>query len=249
MLRDVRLLCAGYSRVDWSIFKTGNPAGQLVRAPAWMYLLRSDDAVMLVDTGMPKSCIDNGNYFADPSGEPPLIVPEMRPEDWVEQVLERQGLTVADIDGLISTHWHFDHAGGNQLFRRQPILVHPLEIEGGRAGAYPPECSDLSLDYRTITDGYRPMPGVTLLHTPGHTPGHLSVYCEPQGLRPILLTIDAAYTTDNWQSEIPGAQEDPELGRRSVTRLKEMAAAANAAVFFGHDPDQASEAAWQPLLG
>ena len=248
MLQEVQLLCAGYSRVDWSIYKMGNPAGRLVRAPAWMYLLRSTDGLLLVDTGMPKACIGNGHYFDEP-GQPPMIVPEMAPHDWVDEVLARQGVGVPDIDALISTHWHFDHAGGNQLFRRQPVYVHPREMEAGRSGAYPPECSDPTLDYRPIGDDYQPTPGVTLLHTPGHTPGHLSIYLEPQEGRPILLTIDAVYTLDNWQSDIPGSQEDPDTGRRSVARLKDVARSTGAAVFFGHDPDQQHEAFWQARMG
>ncbi len=248
MLQEVRLLCAGYSRVDWSIFKMGNPTGTLVRAPAWMYLLRSTDGLMLVDTGMPKACIDNAHYFDEP-GQPLMIVPEMGPDDWVERVLARQGLEVQDIDAVISTHWHFDHAGGIQLFRHQPIYVHPLEMAAGRTGAYPPECSDPTLNYRPIGDGYQPTPGVTLLHTPGHTPGHLSVYLEPAAGRPILLTIDAVYTLDNWQSDVPGEQADPETGRRSVARLKEVALSGDAAVFFGHDPEQEHESFWRTQMG
>ena len=248
MLRDVLLLCAGYCRVDWSIFKLGTRSGRLVRAPAWMYLLCSDDGLMLVDSGMPHACIGNPDYFRDPNGEPPLIVPEMREENWVERVLGRVGVSVADIDALISTHWHFDHAGGNQLFREQSVLVHPQEMAAAKAGSYPPECSDPTLDYRIVEDGHQPMPGVTLLHTPGHTPGHLSVLAQPAGKRPLLLTIDAVYTVENWESDIPGAQVEPEIGRRSVNRLKQVARDTDAAVFFGHDPEQSREVYWQPWL-
>lgn len=248
MLREVKLLCAGYCRVDRSQFVLGDPVGELVRAPAWMYLLRSDDALMLVDTGMPLECVGNAGYFDDPE-DAALIVPEMRAEDGVQQVLARQGVAISDIDALISTHWHFDHAGGNRFFREHPILVHPAELEAARQGAYPPECTDMTLNYRLVEDGHEPMPGVTLVHSPGHTPGHMSVHLRREGQRPILLTIDAAYTRRNWDTNMPGAMVDPELGRKSVTRLREIALADDAAVFFGHDPGQAEEPGWQPLFG
>lgn len=246
MLRELNLLGAGHCLIDQSQLLTGDPSGTLLRIPIWMYLLRTDDALFLVDTGMPPRCIDNENVFGA-LREGDRILPQMTADDMVDAVLRRRGLRPQDIDSLISTHWHFDHAGGNSLFRNQPILVHSGELDAASRGAYPPECRDMTLDYRLVEDGDEPVPGVTLLHTPGHTPGHLSLLVRVEGLKPILLTIDASYTRRNWDLDIPGAMMDPETGRRSVSRLREIAQATDAAVFFGHDAAQAQEPFWLTL--
>ena len=246
---ELWILRAGSCLVDWSVVVRGEPRGRLVTFPVWMYLLRGPDALALVDTGMPTRCIGDDRFF-DGTDDESLILPRMTEADTLEAVLGRQGVQVSDIDFLISTHWHFDHAGGNQAFRGKPILVHPDEIACAQAGhPYPPECRHMSLDYREVRDGDSPLPGVRLLHTPGHTPGHLSLLVDPADAAPVLLTVDAVYTEVNWLQDIPGAMADSSLGERSVQRLREIAKSSGAQVFFGHDPAQCDRMEWQALRG
>ncbi len=244
MLRDVRFLNMGWCLIDRSQLVTGHPVGDVVRIPIWAYLLRGDDALLLVDSGMPAGCIGNERYFGEM--EPgDLIMPQMQAEDMVDRVLARQGVRLEDIDEVIFTHAHFDHAGGSGLFHGTRILAHPDELEALRAEPELPEWIDLGLRYETVQDGLEPIPGVKLIHTPGHTPGHMSLLLRPKGVRPILLTVDAVYTRHNWEADILGAMTDADLGQASVARLRAIAAAEDAAVFFGHDPDQAKEPFWQ----
>lgn len=247
MLREVRLLSAGRCRIDQSELMTGDPEGTMLLIPIWMYLLRADDALLLVDSGMPAGCIDNERFFAAEDGGD-RILPQMSADDFVDRVLARQGLSVADVDAMISTHWHFDHAGGSSLLREKPVFIHQAELDTATGKLNLPPWVDLSLDHRAVDDGFQPVAGVTILHTPGHTPGHLSLLLKPAGGRPLLLTVDASYTRRNWETNAPGAMVDPALGQESVLRLKEIARAEDAQVFFGHDASQANEAAWRALV-
>jgi N-acyl homoserine lactone hydrolase len=248
MLRDVRFLNMGSCLIDRSQLVTGHPVGDVVRIPIWAYLLRGDEGTWLVDTGMPMGCIGNERYFGEM--EPgDLILPQMTDEDMIDRVLVRAGLRLRDIGEVIFTHAHFDHAGGSALFQDARVLAHPDEVAALRQDPELPEWIDLGLRYEAVQDGFEPMPGVRLIHTPGHTPGHLSLLLRPQGGRTILLTVDAVYTRRNWDEDILGAMTDRARGQASVERLRAVAAAEDAAVFFGHDPDQATEAFWCSFIG
>jgi N-acyl homoserine lactone hydrolase len=248
MIRRLSLLPAGTCLVDASVLTPDRPRGELLPTPIWIYLVEGADARFLIDTGMPETTVGRPDYFAGTEDEG-LILPQATAEDMVPAVLRRRGLSLRDVDAVVSTHWHFDHAGGNRLFRGTPILVHPAEVEAARAGSYVPECKDLTLDYHYVGDQEEPVPGLVLLHTPGHTPGHLSLLVRREAAPPVLLTVDAVYTRANWDRDVPGAGRDAEAMRKSMARLREIARETGAHVFFGHDRAQAEEPSWHALIG
>ena len=76
------------------------------------------------------------------------------------------------------------------------------------------------------------------MYTPGHSPGHQSLFIETEQSGSILLTIDASYTKENFEDEVPFAGFDPELALSSIKRLKEVVAKEKPIIFFGHDIEQ-----------
>ena len=102
---------------------------------------------------------------------------------------------------VVMTHLHYDHASGATQFPGATFLVERREWDaasngGFRQGYHRPHL-DPSLRWRVIDvepeadlfgDG-----SVRLLHTPGHTPGHLSLLLRLAGGERLLLTADAAY--------------------------------------------------------
>ncbi|CUB09652.1 N-acyl homoserine lactonase [Bacillus cereus] len=82
------------------------------------------------------------------------------------------------------------------------------------------------------------VPGVRLLYTPGHSPGHQSLLIETEKSGLVLLTIDASYTKENFEDEVLFAGFDSELALSSIKRLKEVVMKENPIVFFGHDIEQ-----------
>lgn len=245
-VRRLRLLPAGRCEVDASVL-TGAPRGRLLRLPIWMYLVETTDSLFCVDTGMPRACVGNRDYFRG-SEDDGLIFPDMRPEDAAEAVLARAGLAPADVDAVVATHLHFDHGGGIQAFEEVPVLLHAEEHARALRGECLPECFPAGPTYRPVGgDVHELAPGLTLIHTPGHTPGHLSVLVQLDEGAPVLLTVDATYTRGNWEGA-PGSWSEPERGRASVDRLREIARDCGARVFFGHEPGQAAEPEWQPFV-
>lgn len=238
-VQKLSLLPAGRCLVDQSALNTNLERGKLIDLPIWSYLIETNEGPILVDTGMPLACAEDARGYFGVEPEEIGIVPKMRREDGILQVLSRTGYQPEDLLSIVSTHWHFDHAGGNRLFPTTPILVQRAEYEAALNNPdYPEDCRDVNLSYRLIEGDYEVVPGVRLLFSPGHSPGHQSVWVETAKSGSILLTIDAAYTGENFEKEVPFAGSNPEQALESIRRLKKTAAEENAKVFYGHDPEQ-----------
>ena len=100
--------------------------------------------------------------------------------------LEKRGLTPEDIDQTVMSHAHWDHSQNYDLFRHAPMLVHQSE----RKYAHHPHKNDWATpawtgamiefqpDILEIDEGYEIEPGVRVIHTPGHSPGSISILVE-----------------------------------------------------------------------
>ncbi len=108
-------------------------------------------------------------------------MPMIRKTDWPNWVS-----AVEDIDILILTHTHFDHAGNTADFANTRILIHKDAHAFGRErwdqgipGGIPALADDGSaLQYELFEGDLELAEGLTLLETPGHAPGHLSLLVE-----------------------------------------------------------------------
>lgn len=112
---------------------------------------------------------------------------------------------------VINTHGHADHIGANGRFGL-PIMVHRLDVPFlsnpkknlsailGMAISSPPAS-------RVLEDGDKLYAGDLLLeiiHTPGHTPGSISVKCED-----LVFTGDALFNEGIGRTDLPySSQED-----------------------------------------
>lgn len=160
---------------------------------------------------------------------------------------------------ILLTHAHFDHVGSLQTLADDwdvPVYAHPLErphLDGN--ASYPPAAPEVGggtmatlspLFPRGSThlrarvhdlpaDGELPMlPGWRWLHTPGHTPGHVSFWKEQ--LR-VLIAGDA-FTTTQQESAYDAVTQRPELhGPPAYFTTDWRAAEASIAVLADLEPD------------
>ncbi|MEQ2468460.1 quorum-quenching N-acyl homoserine lactonase AiiA [Niallia sp. Sow4_A1] len=242
MIEKLYWLPTGKLTLDHSSLNQKLEPGKLVTLQIWSYLLETKDGPILIDTGMPESFIENPGYF-DYTPFEGLFLPDMRKEDHILSVLDRIGYKPDDIQAIISSHLHMDHAGGNPLFPKTPIFVQQAELDVsiGNEGYAPPECTQADLNYKAIQGDYELMPGIQLLFTPGHTPGHQSILVTTKQSGPILLTIDLAYTKENYEDDIPFATFDQQIATESIRKIKNlMAEIRPTRIFYGHDLDQAT---------
>lgn len=106
--------------------------------------------------------------------------------------ITRLGLDPAKITTVILTHCHIDHVGGAHDFKKRfgpRIVMHELDagaVERGdnrmtAAYWYGVAFAPLAVDVKISGEEQRlkfPRGDVVCLHTPGHTPGSISVYTD-----------------------------------------------------------------------
>jgi len=77
---------------------------------------------------------------------------------------------------------------------------------------------------------------VTLLSTPGHTPGHQSLLVHLARTGWIVLSGDAAHWRDNWDNDrVPSINTSAEQTHASHARLVEVLADKKAQLWINHD--------------
>jgi N-acyl homoserine lactone hydrolase len=82
---------------------------------------------------------------------------------------------------LANCHLHVDHSGGNRLFPDRPIFAQGLEYEAAHEPDYtvPEDVADFPGATFELHDGEADMlPGIRIVPTPGHVPGHQSLLVE-----------------------------------------------------------------------
>jgi N-acyl homoserine lactone hydrolase len=240
----VRLYILDLGRCDvdkGAVLTPGSGDGTRIQIPIVGYLIQTGDGRnILVDTGIHRK------HIADPlathRGKPfaKVLTVMMRPEDDIANRLGEIGLRPDDVDVLVSTHFHFDHAGNHADFGRARILVQRECYEAARSSdRYPRDLFDLPHLHYEMVDGDTDIaPGVRLLETSGHVPGHQSVLVRLPKTGSVILAIDAIYTPENVETDNWGVYTDPDRARASARRLVELASAEGALLIYGHDPAQ-----------
>jgi glyoxylase-like metal-dependent hydrolase (beta-lactamase superfamily II) len=195
----------GHGRIDKLAMFEGASAEAWKLHPEWLdeggrvvvsiggFLVQTGDRTILVDTGY-------GEHAVEFPGFGPFVGGSLM------RNLAATGVEPRDIDTVIYTHMHLDHVGwtsrvlnGNRglTFSRANHLVMAPEWEfwnSAEAGPYSATGPDLEevrqpLESRTdfVRDGQVIAPGVNVIGTPGHTPGHLSLVVSSGPERAIIL--------------------------------------------------------------
>ena len=157
---------------------------------------------------------------------------------------------------VLLTHGHIDHiAGVSALRNRYPeikVYIHNLDAEmltepkinlsAMTGSAFVTEAEDVSLKERDIID----LAGVKLLvlHTPGHTPGGISLYSKEDG---VVFVGDTLFADSIGRTDFPGGSTSQLLGsvREKLFTLPE-----ETQVYPGHGPATtiAAEKAHNPFF-
>lgn len=259
---EVSVVCEGYAPldladempgadVDWDAERSRHPWAYHERTWPWhvhAFALRTPTGLVLVDAG---------------------VSPLSPIEPWAEHAPLEDALSLVRVDPVdvrmvIHTHLHADHAGGSVVggeprYPNAIHVVHPADWSHfeGPSSSYnarrPMErlrelgMLDLDPEDRAVR------PGIEVVHSPGHTPGHRSVVLT-DGDETLLLTGDLLHTPIQIARPAHPSNHDvdAEEACRSRMRLVGQAQADRWLVgvsHFAHPFGRVGSSGWEGHLG
>jgi N-acyl homoserine lactone hydrolase len=223
--------------------------------PIYAWAIETSEGTIVVDTGETARTALPG-YF--PRWHPYFwlaVQLSVTPEQEVGPQLRGLGIDPLDVRKVVLTHLHTDHAGGLEHFPRAEILVSQREYRGavglaGQVRGYLPhrwpqwfqphfiefqassDCAPFERCAPLTADG-----AVTIVPTPGHTPGHVSVIVR-DGDTHYFLAGDTTYTQAALRDHlVDGVSPNPAAALRTIQNILGFAKQHPTVYLPAHDPE------------
>ncbi len=188
--------------------------------PAHVFLLHTDDGLVLVDTGFGTGdAADPGRRIGPVKA---ILRPELEERHTVLAQLRARGHDASDVTHVVLTHLDIDHAGGLSDF--PDAVVHTTADEHAAAVTAPDALDKRRYrpaqlehgprfelhggrgdEWRFGLTGHEVLPGVVLVPMPGHSRGHAAVAVETSdGV--VLHAGDAVFDASHVADATPGGR-------------------------------------------
>jgi N-acyl homoserine lactone hydrolase len=225
--------CGHISAPDQSRWSSGVNVGVPIELSDNCYLIHHGHHWFLWDTGLADAIAANPDGVKGANG---FVM--KKPKTLAGQ-LNELGLTPSDITAIAISHTHPDHIGNVELFPQAMLYVQKAEYDWpGEGGAprFKPEhpVTKLDGDFDVFGDG-----SVTIISTPGHTPGHQSLLVRLPKTGAVVLSGDVVHFKDNWDNRrVPAFNFSKEQSAASMQRIADILAKDHAQLWINHDEPQ-----------
>jgi N-acyl homoserine lactone hydrolase len=223
--------CGHNAALDQSRWSPGVNVGKPIEFSDNCYLIRHGKNWLLWDTGFPDRFAEN-----------PVTTPVGTASRAKTLAAQLAGVDVktSDIAFVAVSHTHGDHVGNVDLFPSSTLLIQKAELEWAFApDKQPPFKKDrpvreLEGDLDVFGDG-----SITIISTPGHTPGHQSLLVHLSKTGWVILSGDVAHFKDNWDNRrVPSMNVSGEQTQASMKRIADLMAEKHAQLWINHDLPQ-----------
>jgi N-acyl homoserine lactone hydrolase len=210
-----------------------------------IYLIVHPRGSLLFDTGLGDRYFGrpfNENLLGDPPSPAPLQSFVLVTKTLKSQ-LEQIGYPPPKINYLALSHPHVDHIGNANDFAGATFLIHKgdydmmfgpnVQVNPAYAALKNSKTKIIEGDYDVFGDGT-----VVLLFTPGHTPGHQSLYVKLPKTGAVVLSGDLYhYPEDLKLDSMPDREKAPGITEASRKKLQDFLAKTGAQLWIGHAID------------
>ncbi|GAA0277240.1 N-acyl homoserine lactonase family protein [Halobacterium noricense] len=247
-----------FDTADWdyeySSMVRGEQPGETYASPCPCYLVDHPEGTVLVDTGVDPAMVADpehyGNYGAPQAADHTADI-ETNAGRRASALLTDVGYSPEDVDVVVLTHLHLDHAGDVKSFADAEIVVQQAELEYAWWPADPFQ-RDLYLEgdfgvLRSPEFDVTPVEGrydvfgdgaIECVPTPGHTAGHQSVKVDLENEGTVVLGGDVAFLETAYEADRqPSFAWDTETAIATARRLRNDAQRWDADVYLAHDRD------------
>jgi N-acyl homoserine lactone hydrolase len=242
-----RLDCGRSLANDESVWTPGENAGRSIEFSSTCWLIKHGNEWLLWDAGVPESAHNDPRGW---STLPKLIVYHL--DKTLTDQLAEIGLKPSDIGRVAISHTHGDHIGNVGLFPDSTIMMQRAEYNWINSPNGPNDnVNQLMALAREllgtpknlqVIDGDTDVYGdgsVTLVSTPGHTPGHQSLLVHLKNSGFIILSGDVVHSQENFEKNlVPSLNTDKAESIASMEKIRQMIAMYNAKLFINHDKKQ-----------
>jgi glyoxylase-like metal-dependent hydrolase (beta-lactamase superfamily II) len=210
-------------------------------------LIRHRQGNVLFDTGCHPAVVDHAEQRWGTLAK--AVKPVMAADETLLPSLAGVGLEADDIDVVVNSHFHPDHCGCNQFFRKATIVAHASEVEAAiavnaEAAGYVRAEWDCGQPIETVT-GEKDLFGdgsAVLVPLPGHTPGTLGALVSLDRDGQFLLASDAVSLRQHLDTGVaPRNTWNVAAQLQSYEEIRRIEKS-GATVICGHDAEQ-----WQSL--
>jgi N-acyl homoserine lactone hydrolase len=222
---------------DQSRWSPGVNEGKPIEFSDNCYLIRHAKGVLLWDTGIPDAVAAMPDGLTVANG----AITQRRAKTLAAQLAEI-GLKPDEITYVAVSHTHGDHVGNVALFPSSTVLIQAAEYEWAMTQPTKPafaatqKIEKLTGDRDVFGDG-----SVTILSTPGHTPGHQSLLVLLPKTGALVLSGDAVHFRDNWENRrVPSMNTNRDQTLASMQRLATVLEERRAQLWINHDQPQSA---------
>lgn len=131
--------------------------------------------------------------------------------------MEKDGIDARQIGMIILTHSHPDHCEAAKLIREQNGAT--VALNKAEEGVYKRLGGkvDIYLEEGDLVLGEENQLRLNIFHSPGHSPGHVTIYWPEQK---VLIAGDVIFYQSTGRVDLPGGSA--EALRQSIQRLSEL---------------------------